>query len=152
MMGILITLSRYMPLTWLIIAVVLGAIEGATVDLVAIWFALGALVTIIPAAMGLPFWMQLVIFLAVSLVTLAFTRPIAVNVLRIKKTSTNADRVIGMLGVVTQPINNVAGEGRVLVNGLEWSARSDDGAPIEAKESVLIKSIEGVKVIVERVV
>lgn len=151
MMGILITLSRYMPLTWLIIAVVLGVIEGATVDLVAIWFALGAFVTIIPAAMGLPFWMQLIVFLAVSLVTLAFTRPIAVNVLKVKKISTNVDRVIGMIGVVTQPIDNIAGEGRVLVNGLEWSARSDDGVPIDVKESVLIKSIEGAKVIVERV-
>lgn len=151
-MGVIITLSRFMPLTWLIIAVVLGAIEAATVDLVAIWFALGAFVTIIPAAMGLPFWMQLVIFLAVSLVTLAFTRPIAANVLRVKKTSTNADRVIGMIGIVTTPIDNIAGEGRVMVNGLEWAARSDDGAPVCERENVLIKSIEGVKVIVERVV
>lgn len=152
MMGILITLSRFMPLTWLLIAVALGAIEAATVDLVAIWFALGAFVTIIPAAMGLPFWMQLIVFLAVSLVTLAFTRPIAINVLKVKKISTNADRIIGMIGVVTQPINNIAGEGRVLVNGLEWAARSDDGSPIAEKENVLIKEIEGVKVIVERVV
>ena len=91
-------------------------------------------------------------FMAVSLITLAFTRPVAVKVLRVKKISTNADRIIGMIGVVTQPIDNIAGEGRVLVNGLEWSARSDDGAPIDQKESVLIKSIEGVKVIVERVV
>ncbi|WMJ83942.1 NfeD family protein [Oscillospiraceae bacterium LTW-04] len=152
MMGILITLSRFMPLTWLLIAIALGVMEAVTIDLVAIWFALGALVTIIPAAMGLPFWMQLIVFLAVSLVTLFFTRPIAANVLRVKKVSTNADRIIGMIGVVTHPINNIAGEGRVLVNGLEWSARSDDGAPIPEKENVLIKAIEGVKVIVERVV
>lgn len=151
-MGVIITLSRFMPLTWLIIAVVLGAVEIATIDLVAIWFALGAFVTIIPAAMGLPFWMQLVVFLAVSFVTLAFTRPIVANVLRVKKTSTNADRIIGMIGVVTTPINNISGEGRVLVNGLDWAARSDDGAPIDVQENVLIKSIEGVKVIVERVV
>lgn len=152
MMAILITLSRYMPLTWLLISVILGAIEGATIDLVAIWFALGAFVTIIPAAMGLPFWLQLIVFLTVSLITLAFTRPVASNVLRVKKTSTNADRIIGMIGVVTQSIDNINGQGRVLVNGLDWAARSDDGAPIEANESVLIKSIEGVKVIVERVV
>ena len=151
-MGIIITLSRYMPLTWLIIAVMLGALEAATIDLVAIWFALGAFVSIIPAAMGLPFWMQLIVFLAVSLVSLAFTRPVVANVLRVKKTSTNADRIIGMIGIVTIPINNIAGEGRVMVNGLEWSARSDDGAPIAEGENVLIKAIEGVKVIVERVV
>lgn len=141
-----------MPLTWLLVAVALGVMEAVTIDLVAIWFALGALFAIIPAAIGLPFWMQLIVFLAVSLVTLFFTRPIAINVLQVKKVSTNADRIIGMVGVVIQPINNVAGEGRVLVNGLEWAARSDDGAPIYEKESVLIKEIEGVKVIVERVI
>ena len=151
-MGIIITLSRYMPLTWLIIAVLLGALEAVTIDLVAVWFALGAFVTIIPAALGLPFWMQLIVFLAVSLVSLAFTRPIVSNVLHVKKTSTNADRVIGMVGIVTIPINNIVGEGRVMVNGLEWAARSDDGAPVDKGESVLIKAIEGVKVIVERVV
>lgn len=150
-MGAIITLSTFMPLTWLIVAVVLGAIEAATVDLVAVWFALGALVAVVPASMGLPFIMQLIIFLAVSFVTLAFTRPIAKNVLKVKKVSTNADQIIGMVGIVTQPINNIAGEGRVLVNGLEWAARSDDGVPIDEKENVLIKAIEGVKVIVERI-
>jgi membrane protein implicated in regulation of membrane protease activity len=141
-----------MPLIWLLVAVALGAFEAATVDLMAIWFALGALVAIIPAMLGLPFWVQLVVFLAVSLLSLAFTRPMVVDVLKVKKTSTNADRTIGMMGVVTQEINNLEERGRVLVNGLEWTARSDDGAPIAEKESVLIKSIEGVKVIVERVV
>lgn len=150
-MGILITLIENPPLMWLIISVILGVIEAATIDLVAIWFALGAFITIIPAIIGVPFGVQLVFFLAVSCVTLGFTRPVAKNVLKVKKVSTNVDAVIGMVGIVIVPINNVAGEGRVLVNGLEWSARSDDGAPIEKDENVLIKSIEGVKVIVERI-
>lgn len=151
-MGFLLTLSRWMPLVWLLIAILLGAIEASTVDLVAVWFALGAMISIIPALLGLPFWVQLVVFLSASLLSLAFTRPVVADVLKVRKTSTNADRVIGMVGVVTQEINNVQDKGRVLVNGLEWSARSDDGAPIGEKESVLVKSIEGVKVIVERVV
>ncbi|MFV0497674.1 MAG: NfeD family protein [Candidatus Fimivivens sp.] len=144
--------SEFMPLVWLLIAIALGVMEAVTVDLVAIWFALGALVTIIPAAMKLPFWLQLIVFLAVSVVTLFFTRPVAANVLRVKKVSTNVDRIIGMMGVVTCAIDNITGEGRVLVNGLEWAARSDDGAPIAEKERVMIKAIEGVKVIVERVI
>ncbi len=150
-MGILITLSRFLPLTWLIVAVVLGIIEAMTVDLVAIWFAVGAFLTILPASFGAPFVVQLLFFIGISLVTLVFTRPIAKNLLKVKKVSTNADRIIGMVGIVTQPIENISGNGRVLVNGLEWAARSDDGAPIREKENVLIKSIEGVKVIVERI-
>ncbi|MBP1557608.1 MAG: NfeD family protein [Oscillospiraceae bacterium] len=150
-MGILITLAENPALTWLIVAVILGTIEAFTVDLVAIWFALGAVVAMIPAMLGVPFAVQLIIFLAVSCVTLAFTRPVAKNVLKVKKVSTNADAIIGMVGIVTVSINNISGEGRVLVNGLEWAARSDDGVPVEKGENVLIKSIEGVKVIVERV-
>lgn len=150
-MGVLITLVENLPLTWLLVSVILGVIEALTVDLVAIWFSLGAFITIIPAMIGVPFGVQLVFFLAVSCVTLAFTRPVAKSVLKVNKVSTNADAVIGMVGIVVLPINNVTGEGRVLVNGLEWSARSDDGVPIEKDENVLIKAIEGVKVIVERV-
>ena len=149
--NIFITLSRFLPLTWLIIAVVLGAVEAMTVDLVAIWFAVGAFITILPASFGAPFVVQLLFFIGISLITLVFTRPVAKNLLKVKKVSTNADQIIGMVGIVTQPIENISGSGRVLVNGLEWAARSDDGAPIQEKENVLIKSIEGVKVIVEKI-
>ena len=142
--GIMITLMHYMPMTWLIIAILLGVFEAMTVDLVAIWFAIGALAAILPAAIGAP-------FLAVGLLTLALTRPMVKRVLHVKKTNTNADRVIGMVGIVTVPIDNVAGTGRVLANGLDWAARTDDGAPVEAQERVLIKAIEGVTLIVERV-
>ena len=151
MSSIFITLSRFLPLTWLIIAVILGIIEAMTVDLVAIWFAAGAFITILPASFGAPFAAQLLFFLGISLIALVFTRPVAKKLLKVKKTSTNADRIIGMVGIVTQPIENISGAGRVLVNGLEWAARSDDGAPISEKENVLIKSIEGVKVIVEKI-
>lgn len=61
--GIMITLMHYMPMTWLIIAILLGVFEAMTVDLVAIWFAIGALAAILPAAIGAPFWVQLVVFL-----------------------------------------------------------------------------------------
>ena len=146
-MGILITLSRFLPLAWLLVAVGLGIIEALTVDL----FAIGAFITILPASFGLPFPVQLLIFIAVSLVTLVLTRPTAKKFLKVKKTNTNADQIIGMVGVVISPIDNITGRGRVMVNGLDWAARSDDGVPIDENEKVLIKSIEGVKVIVEKI-
>jgi len=147
----LMTFLRWAPLCWLILAILLGILEAVTVDLVAIWFAVGALVTVLPAMLGAPLWLQLAVFIAVSLVTVVFTRPAAVKLLHVKKISTNADRVIGMMGRVTQNIDNISGEGRVLVNGLSWAARSDDGVPIAEGETVLIKQIDGTKVIVDRV-
>ena len=151
-MGIMLTLYNWMPLVWLLIAVILCIIEAVTIDLVAIWFAAGSLAAIIPSLFDAPFWLQLLVFLIVSLACLVFTRPLVVGVLKVRKTSTNADRVIGMVGVVTTAISNVNGQGRVLVNGLDWAARSDDGAPVEEHENVLVKKIEGVTLIVERVV
>lgn len=149
--AIMITLMHYMPLTWMIIGILLGVFEVVTVDLVAIWFAIGAWVAIIPAALGAPFWVQLVVFLLVGLLMLALTRPMVKRVLRVKKTSTNADRVIGMIGIVTVPIDNIAHTGRVMVDGLEWAARTDDGVPVETQERVIIKAIEGVTLLVELV-
>lgn len=146
------TLVEFGPLVWLLVAIGLGIIEAMTLDLVSIWFAIGAFVAMLPAFLGAPVWAQLATFLGVSLCTLWLTRPVVAKVLRVKKTSTNADRVIGMMGLVTVPIDTVKGEGRVLVNGLEWAARSEDGAPIEAEAEVLVRAIEGVKVIVTRVI
>jgi membrane protein implicated in regulation of membrane protease activity len=148
---LLIFMRNWAPLLWLLLAVILGIFEAVTVDLVAIWFAAGAFVAVIPALLGAPGWVQFLVFLAVSLVTLAFTRPAVSHLLHVRKTSTNADRVIGMMGIVSEPIHNVTDEGRVQVNGLSWAARSDDGEPIEKGESVLVKEIDGVKLIVERI-
>lgn len=150
-MSVFITIGVWLPLFWLLFAIALGLLEAMTVDLIAIWFAAGALVAIIPAMLMLPFFIQLLTFLVVALITLAFTRPIVKDVLKVKRTRTNADSIIGMVGVVQEQIDNLEERGRVRVNGLDWSARSDDGAPIDVSERVLIKQIEGVKVIVERV-
>lgn len=67
---------------------------------------------------------------------------------RFHKAETNADRYIGKTGVVTEEIDNTAGRGLVKVLGSIWTARSEDGAVIAAGENVLVKRIEGVKVIV----
>ena len=56
-----------------------------------------------------------------------------------------------MIGVVTERIDNVEERGRVLVDGINWAARSEDGDGIEQSERVVVKKIEGAKVIVERV-
>ena len=142
--------AQWLPMFWLILAIVLGVIEAATVQLVAIWVALGALAAIIPAMLNASLWVQFVVFVLVSAVALIATRPLVKNVLKLKRTRTNADSVIGKIGVVIVQIDNFSSQGRVSVGGLDWSARSEDGEIIEVDEKVLIKSIDGVKLIVER--
>lgn len=137
-------------LIWLVIAVVLGIIEAATVSLVSIWFAIGSVAAMIPAYFGAPVWTQILVFLAVSAIAFALTKRFFKDVLTVKKQSTNADSLIGEEGVVTIKIDNLKGEGKVYISGLTWSARSAGGDEIEENSVVIVEKIEGVTLIVRK--
>lgn len=77
--------TQWLPLFWLILAIVLGVVEAASVQLMAIWFAVGAVVSIIPAVMGASLPVQFIVFLAVSTILLIATRPFAKKFLNVKK-------------------------------------------------------------------
>ena len=138
-----------MPFVWLIIAVVLGVIEAVTVSLISVWFAVGALAAIIPAYFGVPFWGQILVFLAVSAVAFAFTKRFFKDVVKVEKQPTNSDSLIGTEGIVTAEINNLEGRGKVYISGLTWSARSFDGNDIPEGAVVTVEKIEGVTLIVK---
>lgn len=138
-------------LLWLIAAVVLFIIEGVTTQLVCIWFAFGALVAIIPAALKADLWVQLLIFLIFSIVFLFVARPIVKDRLLHDKQPTNADMVIGQTALVTQEIDNLKQTGRVSVMGLDWSARSENGGILPENTQVRVIRIDGVKLIVSSV-
>ena len=116
-----------MSIVWLALMVLLLIIEAATAGLTCIWFALGALAALIAALFGAQIWLQALWFLAVSLLSLWLTRPLALKYLNSRKVATNADRVVGAEGVVTEAIDNIAGTGAVKLDGKEWTARSESG-------------------------
>lgn len=138
------------PVSWLVIALILVIAEVATVQMVAIWFALGSVAALIPALMGAPYWLQAVVFLVVSAATLALTRPFLQRVLYVRREHTNADRVVGQTGMVEQTVENDQQPGRVMAMGLSWSALSDDGSTIAVGEKIEVVAIDGVKLIVKR--
>jgi len=137
-----------MLIFWLVLFIVLVIVELSTFDLTAIWFAIGAAVALVLAAVGVPFWGQIIVFLVVSGVTLYFTRPIAKRYLMPKKFATNADRVIGMTCVVLEDIDNVKGCGSVSVDGKIWTARSVDDQMIAKDTLAQVISIVGIKLMV----
>ena len=139
------------PILWLILLIILLVIEAISLELTTIWFAGGALAAFIAALVGADVVVQVVLFLAVSIVLLVFTRPVAVRYLNRNKTPTNAESLIGEQAVVTQTINNLMGRGVVLVNGMEWTARSQENSEMIEKDTIVrILRIDGVKLIVER--
>lgn len=134
---------------WLIAFIALVAGEAATVGLVCIWFAAGAVGGFLVAVLGGQFWFQLIVFAAVSALTLALVRPAASRFVRPKRSPTNADRVVGQTAAVTETVDNEAGTGQVKVLGQVWTARSAMGVVIPAGSQVQVRRIEGVKLFVE---
>ena len=133
---------------WLIIMVLFLAVEAATVGLVCIWFAAGALIALLAAMCGAQLWLQIVLFLVVSAATLYFTRPLVRRYVNSKVAPTNADMVIGKECRVTETVDNIAGTGAVYVDGKTWTARSENDEVIQEGTLVTAKSIDGVKLIV----
>ena len=137
-----------MLIVWAGLIVLFVVVELATYGLASIWFALGALAALIVAALKGPLWLQVSAFVVVSLATLILTRPLARRYVNSRTQPTNADRVIGARALVTEAIDDLTGTGAVSVDGKVWSARSEDGQPIAKGETVTVREIQGVKLIV----
>ena len=131
---------------------VLLLIQILTLGLTTIWFAIGALAAMILAIIGFSLPVQIIGFLAVSVVLLWFTRPVATRYLNSKTTKTNAESLVGKKARVTENINNLKSEGTVIINGLEWTARSTkDEVTFRTDDIVRVAGISGVKLIVEQI-
>ena len=138
---------------WVVALVVFLIVEAVTAGLVSIWFVFGSLVALICAALGAAVWLQIFWFVIVSVATLVLTRPLVKRYVDSRSVATNADRSIGRTAVVTERIDNLAATGAVKLDGVVWTARStDDAVAIETGERVTVRAIEGVKLIVERIV
>lgn len=134
---------------WLAALVILLLAEALTLGLTTIWFAGGALIALIAALVGANIWVQLGIFLAVSLLLLIFTRPAALRYMNKSTLKTNVDSLTGEVGVVSERIDNLEATGKVKLNDVFWTARSEDGTVIEEGAVVEISRVEGVKLIVK---
>ena len=134
---------------WLVVLAILLVIEFLTLGLTTIWFAGGALVAFLVSLAGGPLWLQLLLFIAVSVVLLLFTRPLAVKYLNKDVQKTNVDSIPGQKGIVTATIDNLKAEGQVTIQGMEWTARAKNGNTIEKGKVVRVTAVEGVKLIVE---
>lgn len=139
-------------LIWIVILIVCLVIEIISLGLTTIWFSGGALIAAVAAIFDVPIPVQVILFLVVSILLFYFTRPIALKYFNNKRVKTNVDSLIGAHAKVLSSINNVEGSGKVMVNGQEWSARSDDEKKVIAEgQMVEILSVTGVKLVVRPV-
>ena len=141
-----------MFILWIIVLAATILIEAATMGLTTIWFSGGALAAMLVEMLGGNIYLQIIVFLVVSLILLYFTRPVAIKYFNKEREKTNLDSLLGKQAVVTSSIHNLSETGQIMLDGKEWTARSNDPSiSFEAGEIVRVVSIKGVKLMVEAI-
>ena len=108
-----------MAIMWMVLLILFLVAEGATAAITTIWFAAGALTAMLAAVFELQLWIQITLFVVVSVGCLLALRPLLKKYVSPKKTATNIDSVIGSQGIVLEKIDNIAGTGRVKLGGID---------------------------------
>lgn len=136
-----------MWILWLVIVIMLTFLEVITINLVSVWFIASALVSLFLSFFIEEFYIQFGVFVILGLILMVITRPVLIKKFHKNDVKTNLDRVIGMEGTVTEEITKLK-IGEVKVDGKTWSAISDK--KIEAGTTIIVESIDGVKLVVRK--
>ncbi len=141
-----------MPYIWLGVLALAVIVEALTFTLVSIWFVPGALVAMVLSFFStVELWVQIVVFLTVSLLLMIFLKPLTDKFLIGKRVATNADAVIGEEAIVTEAIHNIQSRGQVKVKGQYWTARAaDNNTTYDVGDILHVIAIEGVKLICKK--
>ena len=137
---------------WLIAAIVLLIVEICTAGFGAICFAIGAAFSALASGLNAnPTW-QILVFVVVSLLTFIFLRPVVIRYLdkKSKDVKTNAEALIGRIGIVSERIDASQHTGRVAIDGDDWKAVTEDGSVIEKGTDVEIIKMESIIVTVKK--
>lgn len=135
---------------WVLVTACALIIEASTMQLVSIWFGLGALVAALLAMFGADPVIQIAAFALVSILALAFTRPLVKKLTKGRHIATNSDRHIGQQAIVLEEIKPFSA-GTVKLDGLIWTAVTDDDTVIKPGEVVTVSAIRGAKVVAKKI-
>lgn len=143
-------MEAYLWIIWLGVFVIALLVEWGTAEVVSIWFALAAIVSLILSLIpGVAWWVEVIVFVVISLATFAFLRPFLKKLIKKDKVDTNIDEIIGKRGIMTEDYTDLT-NGEVKVNGVLWTAiNTNEGTRIEAGTKVVVVAVEGNKLIVK---
>ena len=144
-------MENYMTYLWILVIIVSLVVEASTYSLVALWFIPAAAVTIVLSLFKVSVSLQVVVFFVIALLCIIFFRKYLEKALKKKNVPTNADALIGKVGIVTENIDNINFKGQVRVRGQVWTAVSVNGESINESEEVEVLAIEGVKLICKKI-
>ena len=135
-------------MVWIIAFVLFITIEFLTVNLVTIWFAIGALIAYLISYLTSSFIIQTITFFVISILALLLTKPLVKKIFNSSDKDFNINCIIGQVGTATTPILKDLG-GEVKVNGKFWMAVLDGDKTIEKGSKILVKDLKGIKLVVK---
>lgn len=139
-------------LLWTLVCVVALILEVSSGTFYLMCFAIGAVGAVVVSLMGTPLWLQVLVFSAISAVSVFCVRPLLVKCMHPvqKERLSNASALVGRQGVVIEPIS-AERPGYVRIDGDEWRAVTADGTMIERGVNVRITAMNSIVVTVEPV-
>ena len=134
---------------WLILAGLALIAEFMSVGFVFIFFSIGGLVTALLSWIGIAndITSQVICFSIVSIGSLLLLRKPLQDLFRQNGHNVTYSEYLGDVATVIKDIP-ASGEGRVFFRGTEWIALSEKNVPIVEGSKVIIKQLDGIKLIV----
>ncbi|MBR6530297.1 MAG: NfeD family protein [Clostridia bacterium] len=135
-------------LLWGCLMLVFLLVEALTPQLLSVWFAVGALAALVATLLGAAFWLQILVFVLVSVAVVFLGYPLTKKFRLRTEERLNANRIIGRHGIVVQTVDKVQGTGQVRIDSEIWSAKTEEEEPIFEGARIRVRRIEGVKAVV----
>lgn len=145
-------MEQYLWIIWLVIFALAVIIEASGPNLVSIWFAIGSLVSLIISFIpGVAWWIQVIVFVVLSVVSFIALRPIFKRFMKHNLFNTNIDSYTGKKGIVVEEIT-LLNPGSVKIGDVKWSAIPlDEKEKFNVNDVVEVVAISGNKLIVKKV-
>lgn len=139
----------FMWIIWLAVFVLALLIEAIGPEIVSVWFAGGALVSLIISFIpGVEWWIQVIVFAVVSAALLVFIRPFLAKALKRETVNSNADTMVGKKGIIVAKVEETE-SGEVNVDGVIWTAiATKDRLVIDKDSRVKVMAVSGNKLVV----
>lgn len=139
---------------WVIAALIAGIIEIFTPSFIAFSIAIGCLFSALGAGLEASVELQLLLFSVGTAISFFGVRPFMLKFAHKNSNSikTNTDALVGKKGRVTDIIDNMANTGRVMVEGDDWRALTEDDSVVNAGESVEVIRVDSTRLYVKKTV
>lgn len=146
-------MEQYMVWIWLFLFLLAIVLEAVTQDLISIWFSVGGLVSLVLSGFDfVPWYVETIVFIVVSLTAVICTRPLAKKMLNNAIRNTNIDEFVGKQVIVLKDISKFE-FGEIRFNDVIYSAclLEEETETIKSGEIVEVVTFRGNKIVVKKI-